>query len=58
MRLIDFSDVPLDTAGNSIVGGLFCVWMEENHPGALLLHIERTAGSRQDIMVKGTGVIY
>ena len=26
VRLVDFSDVPFDTAGNPIVGGLFGVW--------------------------------
>ena len=39
-------------------GELFYAWMKENHPGNLLLHVERTAGSRQDIVVEGAGAIY
>ena len=39
-------------------GELFCTWMKENHPGALLLHVERTAGSRQDLIVEGAGAIF
>ena len=39
-------------------GELFYAWMKENHPGSLLLHVERTAGSRQDIVVEGAGAIY
>ena len=32
--------------------------IEENHLGALLIHVERTSGSRQDLCVEGTGVVY
>ena len=31
-------------------GELFHMWMKENHPGELLLHVERAAsGGRQDV---------
>ena len=39
-------------------GELFGTWIKENHPGALLLHVERTAGSRQDLVVEGAGAIF
>jgi hypothetical protein len=31
-------------------GELFAEWMKENYPGELLIHVESTHGSRQDIM--------
>ncbi len=34
-------------------GDLFGEWMREHYPGALLLHVERAAGSRQDLCIKG-----
>ena len=33
-------------------GDLFNTWMKENHPGALLLHVERATGSCQDLVVQ------
>ena len=39
-------------------GELFHKWIEEHHPGAILFHVERTSGSRQDICVEGAGAIY
>ena len=39
-------------------GELVGSWMEENHPGALLLHIEQTAGSSHDLVVEGSGAIF
>ena len=39
-------------------GELFNEWMKEHHPGALLLHVERTAGSRNDLLVEGSGAVY
>ena len=30
-------------------GELFLEWMQEKHPSALLLHVERASGSRQDL---------
>jgi len=39
-------------------GELFREWMAHNHPGALLLHVERTTGSRQDLCCEGSGAIY
>jgi hypothetical protein len=27
-------------------GQLFCEWIKQNHPGSLLLHVERASGSR------------
>ena len=32
--------------------------MGKNHPGALLLHVERASGSRQDLCVEGAGAVY
>jgi len=32
---------------------LFLEWMRANHPGELLLHVERAAGSRQDLCTEG-----
>jgi hypothetical protein len=32
--------------------------MRENHPGELLLHVERAAGSRQDLCTEGCMAIY
>jgi hypothetical protein len=39
-------------------GELFLEWMRANHPGELLLHGERAAGSRQDLCTEGCMVIY
>ena len=39
-------------------GELFRKWMDTHHPGAMLLHVERTSGSRQDLCVEGSGAIY
>ena len=40
------------------LGELFRRWMETNHPGAILFHVERASGSRQDLCVEGAGAIY
>ena len=37
---------------------LFCKWIETYHPGALLLHVERSTGSRQDISAGGSGAVH
>ena len=39
-------------------GELFWKWIEEQYPGKLLFHVERTAGSRQDLCVEGAGAVY
>eukprot|EP00957_Ditylum_brightwellii_P199082 15175856-Ditylum_brightwellii.AAC.1 len=39
-------------------GDLIHEWIEHNHPGVLLLYIERTSGSRQDLAVEGAGAVY
>ena len=39
-------------------GEIFHEWIEKNHPGALLIHVERTSGSRQDLCVEGAGAVY
>lgn len=39
-------------------GDHFKLWMEENHPGALLVPVERSSGSRQDLAVEGAAAIY
>ena len=32
--------------------------MKEHHPGVLLLHVERATGSRNDLIVEGSGAVY
>ena len=39
-------------------GEIFRQWMDHNHPGVLLLHVERASGSRQDLCVEGAGAVY
>jgi hypothetical protein len=39
-------------------GKLFLEWIREYHPGALLLHVERASGSRQDLCTEGSMAIY
>ena len=39
-------------------GELFKAHMRENHPGALLFHVERAFGSRQDLMFEAFPAIY
>ena len=39
-------------------GEHFRKWMEEKYPDELLFHVERAAGSRQDLCVEGAGAIY
>ena len=39
-------------------GQLFLEWMREKHPGALLLHVERSSGSRQDLCTEGSMAIF
>ena len=39
-------------------GELFLEWLREHYPGVLLLHVERAAGSRQDICTEGSMAIY
>ena len=39
-------------------GELFNTWTKEHHPGALLLHVERATGSRNDLIVEGSGAVY
>ena len=39
-------------------GVLFKMWMEINHPGALLLPVERATGLRKDLAVEGAAAIY
>ena len=39
-------------------GELFREWIEKNHPGTLLLHVERESGSRQDLCVEGAGAVF
>lgn len=34
-------------------GDLFAQWMLEHYPGALLLHVERVSGSRQNLCTEG-----
>ena len=39
-------------------GELFKVWMKKNYPMALLFHVERAAGSRQDLCTEGCLAIF
>ena len=39
-------------------GKLFLEWIRENYPGVLLLHVERAAGSRQDLCTEGSMAVY
>ena len=39
-------------------GDLFLEWMREHHEGELLLHVERAAGSRQDLCTEGSLAIF
>ena len=39
-------------------GDLFREWMQRVHPKALLLHVIRTAGSRQDLAFDGSRALY
>ena len=39
-------------------GKIFLEWIWEYYPGVLLLHVERTAGSRQDLCTEGSMAIY
>ena len=39
-------------------GKLFLEWIREYYPGVLLLHVERAAGSRQDLCMEGSMAVY
>ena len=39
-------------------GDQFKYWLHKYHPGVLLVSVERTSGSRQDLAVKGAAAIY
>lgn len=39
-------------------GDQFKHWLRQNHPGALLVPVERTSGSRQDMMSEGAGAVH
>ena len=39
-------------------GEEFAPWMELRHPGALLLAVTRSTGSRQDLVTNGAGCLY
>lgn len=39
-------------------GDLFLHWLRLNHPGALLVPVQRTAGSRQDLAAEGAAAVY
>ena len=38
-------------------GEMFLEWVQENHPGKLLMHVERASGSRQDLCTGGSMAI-
>jgi hypothetical protein len=37
---------------------MFLHWLRHHHPGALLVPVERTAGSRQDMAAEGAAAVY
>ena len=37
---------------------LFRDWIETYHPGVLIFLIERSSGSRQDLSIEGSGLVY
>ena len=39
-------------------GPEFKHWLKANHPGALLVPVQRTAGSRQDLATEGAAAVY
>ena len=39
-------------------GPEFKHWLKANHPRALLVLVQRTAGSRQDLATEGAAVVY
>ncbi len=39
-------------------GDMFKYWLELNHPGALLVPVERSSGSRQDLACEGAAAVY
>ena len=39
-------------------GDQFKHWLKKNHPGALLVPVQRTSGSRQDLSVEGAAAVY
>ncbi len=39
-------------------GSMFLHWLKSNHPGALLVPVERTSGSRQDLAAEGAAAVY
>jgi hypothetical protein len=39
-------------------GDLFLHWLKLNHPGALLVPVQRTAGSRQDLATEGAAAVF
>ncbi len=39
-------------------GEIFLNWMRANHPGELLVHVERPTASRQDLCMEGCMAIY
>ena len=39
-------------------GDMFLHWLKQNHSGALLVPVERTAGSRQDLAAEGAAAVY
>ena len=39
-------------------GEIFRPWIEENHPGGGLPHVDQASGSRQDLFVEGGGAVY
>jgi hypothetical protein len=58
--LIHADDKEFSLSANSPKGHgkLFLEWIREYYPGLLLLHVERAAGSRQDLCKEGSMAVY
>ena len=37
---------------------MFKHWLQQHHPGGLLVPVERTSGSQQDLAAEGAGAVY
>ena len=57
LRAVD-KDFSLPTNYPKGHGDQFKYWLHKYHPGVLLVAVERTSGSRQDLAVEGAAAIY
>ena len=55
LRAVDFS-LPANYPKGR--GDMFKYWLQKHHPGALLVPVQRTSGSRQDLACEGAAAVY